>query len=106
VRRLYALSVFIPVAIALELADASPTAIFFTSALGLIPTAVLMSDAMRLGRSARTGEPYSRYLADPQVEEVGGHVPVVRMVARTAPGGPPAFLLQALDAGDLPGLAG
>ena len=43
--RLYALSVFIPVAIALELAGASATAIFFTSALGLIPTAVLMSDA-------------------------------------------------------------
>jgi Ca2+:H+ antiporter len=45
VRRLYALSVFIPVAIALELTDASATAVFFTSALGLIPTAVLMSDA-------------------------------------------------------------
>jgi Ca2+:H+ antiporter len=45
VSRLYALSVFIPVAIALELAGASATAVFFTSALGLIPTAVLMSDA-------------------------------------------------------------
>ena len=44
-RRLYALSVFIPIAIVLELADASATAVFFTSALGLIPTAVLMSDA-------------------------------------------------------------
>jgi Ca2+:H+ antiporter len=45
VRRLYALSVFIPIAIVLELANASATAVFFTSALGLIPTAVLMSDA-------------------------------------------------------------
>ncbi|MFL5782327.1 MAG: calcium/proton exchanger [Thermoleophilaceae bacterium] len=43
--RLYALSVFIPIAIALDLADSSATAIFFTAALGLIPTAVLMSDA-------------------------------------------------------------
>ena len=43
--RLYALSVFIPVSIALELAGASATGVFFTSALGLIPTAVLMSDA-------------------------------------------------------------
>jgi Ca2+:H+ antiporter len=45
VRRLYVLSVFIPIAIGLDLADSSATAIFFTSALGLIPTAVLMSDA-------------------------------------------------------------
>jgi len=45
VRRLYALAVFIPIAIALDLANASATAIFFTAALGLIPTAVLMSDA-------------------------------------------------------------
>jgi Ca2+:H+ antiporter len=45
VRRLYALSVFIPAAIVLDLADAPATAIFFTSALGLVPTAVLMSDA-------------------------------------------------------------
>ncbi|HKP89728.1 MAG TPA: calcium/proton exchanger [Thermoleophilaceae bacterium] len=43
--RLYFLSVFIPVAVALELTDAPATAVFFTSALGLIPTAVLMSDA-------------------------------------------------------------
>ena len=41
----YALAVFIPVAVALELAHASATAIFFTAALGIVPTAVLMSDA-------------------------------------------------------------
>jgi Ca2+:H+ antiporter len=45
VRRLYALAVFIPVAIVLDLTDSSPTAIFFTAALGIVPTAVLMSDA-------------------------------------------------------------
>jgi Ca2+:H+ antiporter len=45
VTRLYALSVFIPIAVALDLANAAPTAVFFTSALGLIPCAVLMSDA-------------------------------------------------------------
>jgi Ca2+:H+ antiporter len=45
VRPSYALSVFIPIAIALDLADAPATAVFFTSALGIIPTAVLMSDA-------------------------------------------------------------
>ena len=43
--RAYYLAVFIPIAIALNLADASPTAIFFTAALGIVPTAVLMSDA-------------------------------------------------------------
>ena len=41
----YALSIFIPIAIGLDLANASATAIFFTAALGIIPTAVLMSDA-------------------------------------------------------------
>ena len=41
----YALSVFIPIAIALDLANASATPIFFTAALGIVPTAVLMSDA-------------------------------------------------------------
>jgi Ca2+:H+ antiporter len=45
VRPLYALSVFIPVAIVLDLANAPATPVFFASALGLIPTAVLMSDA-------------------------------------------------------------
>ena len=69
-------------------------------------TAVGISEAMWSGRSAGTGRPYSQYLSDPQVEELGGDVPTVRMVARTAPGGPPTFLLQALEIGDLPGLAG
>jgi Ca2+:H+ antiporter len=45
VRPVYYLSIFIPVAIALQLADASPALIFSTSALGVIPTAALMSDA-------------------------------------------------------------
>jgi Ca2+:H+ antiporter len=45
VSRAYYLAVFIPIAIALNLADASATAIFFTAALGIVPTAVLMSDA-------------------------------------------------------------
>ncbi|MFD1534631.1 hypothetical protein, partial [Pseudonocardia aurantiaca] len=67
-------------------------------------TAVGISEAMWSGRSASTGQPYSQYLSDPQVEELGGDVPTVRMVARTAPGGPQTFLLQALEIGDLPGL--
>jgi len=45
VRRIYLLAVFIPVAIALQLGNASDTAIFFTAALGIVPTAQLMSDA-------------------------------------------------------------
>jgi Ca2+:H+ antiporter len=45
VRRLYALAVFIPVTIALDAVGASKTAVFFTSALALVPAAVLMSDA-------------------------------------------------------------
>jgi Ca2+:H+ antiporter len=45
VSRAYVLAVFIPVAIVLDLADAPAAAIFFTAALGIVPTAVLMSDA-------------------------------------------------------------
>jgi Ca2+:H+ antiporter len=45
VSRLYLLGVFIPIALALDLTGASATAVFFTAALGIIPTAVLMSDA-------------------------------------------------------------
>jgi Ca2+:H+ antiporter len=45
VRRVYLLGVFIPVAIALDHANASDTAIFFAAALGIVPTAQLMSDA-------------------------------------------------------------
>jgi Ca2+:H+ antiporter len=45
VRPSYALAVFIPIAVVLDLANASAAAIFSTAALGIIPTAVLMSDA-------------------------------------------------------------
>jgi Ca2+:H+ antiporter len=41
----YLLVPFIPIAVALEIAHASPTAIFLTSALGVIPTAALMGRA-------------------------------------------------------------
>src|SRR3954468_19194228 len=41
----YLLVPFIPIAIAVDLAHASPTVIFFTSALGVIPTAALMGRA-------------------------------------------------------------
>ena len=44
-RPVYYLAVFIPVAIGLELAHASPSLIFAASAVGVIPTAALMSDA-------------------------------------------------------------
>jgi Ca2+:H+ antiporter len=37
--------VFIPVAIVLELADVSPSLVFASSALGIVPTAALMSEA-------------------------------------------------------------
>src|SRR5438874_1571297 len=45
VRGPYLLTPFIPVAIGLELAGASHTAIFATASLGIIPTAALMSEA-------------------------------------------------------------
>ena len=41
----YLLVPFIPIAIALDLVDAAPTLIFFTAALGIIPTAALMGIA-------------------------------------------------------------
>jgi Ca2+:H+ antiporter len=41
----YLLVLFIPLAIALDLANASATVIFFTAALGIIPTAALMGQA-------------------------------------------------------------
>ena len=44
-RPVYYLSIFIPVAVGAQLADASPAIVFFTSALGVVPTAALMSDA-------------------------------------------------------------
>jgi Ca2+:H+ antiporter len=45
VRPVYYLGVFIPVAVGLELAHASAALIFFAAALGVIPTAALMSDS-------------------------------------------------------------
>jgi Ca2+:H+ antiporter len=45
VRPVYWLSIFIPVALGLKIAGAQPALIFFASALGVIPTAALMSDA-------------------------------------------------------------
>ncbi len=53
-RRVYALGAFIPVAIALEVANAPDAAVFFASALGVLPTAQLMSDATE-ALAARTG---------------------------------------------------
>ena len=41
----YLLVPFIPIAIVLDIADASPVAVFFTSAAGVIPTAALMGRA-------------------------------------------------------------
>jgi Ca2+:H+ antiporter len=45
VRPVYYLSIFIPIAIGLKLAEASAPLVFFTSAIGVVPTAALMSDA-------------------------------------------------------------
>jgi Ca2+:H+ antiporter len=45
VRPVYYLSAFIPIAVALDLAHTSAPLIFFASAIGVIPTAALMSDA-------------------------------------------------------------
>jgi Ca2+:H+ antiporter len=45
VRPVYYLSIFIPIAVGLDLAEASASLVFFTSAIGVIPTAALMSDA-------------------------------------------------------------
>jgi Ca2+:H+ antiporter len=41
----YVLALFIPIAVALDLANASDTAVFFTSAIALIPAAALMGRA-------------------------------------------------------------
>jgi Ca2+:H+ antiporter len=45
VRPVYYLSVFIPLAIGLNVAGASAPLVFFASAIGVVPTAALMSDA-------------------------------------------------------------
>src|SRR5918992_1879534 len=44
-RPVHALGVFIPVAVALELAHASPVLVFAAAALGVIPTAAVMGEA-------------------------------------------------------------
>jgi Ca2+:H+ antiporter len=44
-RRVYYLGVFVPLALALELADTSAPVVFFVSALGIVAAAALMSDA-------------------------------------------------------------
>jgi Ca2+:H+ antiporter len=44
-RSVYGLGVFIPLALVLDLAGASPSLVFATSALGVVPTAALMSEA-------------------------------------------------------------
>jgi len=54
VRPVYALGVFIPIAVALELAHASPTLVFLAAALGVIPTAALMGEATE-HLAAKTG---------------------------------------------------
>ena len=53
-RRLYALAVFIPVAVVLDATGSSAAPVFFTAALGLVPPAVLMSDATE-ALAARSG---------------------------------------------------
>ncbi len=45
VKPVYGLSVFIPIALGLDLVGASQTLVFASSALGIVPTAALMSDA-------------------------------------------------------------
>ena len=44
-RRVYYLGVFVPLALALDLVDASAPVVFFASALGVVPAAALMSEA-------------------------------------------------------------
>jgi Ca2+:H+ antiporter len=44
-RPVYALGVFVPIAAALDLTDVTPTLVFATSALAMVPVAALMSEA-------------------------------------------------------------
>ncbi len=44
-RPVYGLGIFIPIAVALELAHASPVLVFLAAALGVIPTAAVMGEA-------------------------------------------------------------
>ena len=54
VRPVYSLIVFMPLALELKLADASAPLVFFSSALAVVPSAALMSDATEQ-LSARSG---------------------------------------------------
>ena len=54
VRPVYFLGIFIPIAVGLELAHASPTLIFAAAAIGVIPTAALMGESTE-HLAARTG---------------------------------------------------
>jgi len=54
VRYLYYLGVFIPLAVGLDVAGASSALIFFTAAIGVIPTAALMGEATE-NLAARSG---------------------------------------------------
>jgi len=45
IRPVYFLGIFIPLAVALEIAHASPVIVFFAAALGVIPTAALMGES-------------------------------------------------------------
>ncbi len=53
-RPVYALGIFIPIAVALDLAGAAPTLVFVAAALGVIPTAALMGESTE-HLAARTG---------------------------------------------------
>ena len=53
-RPIYGLGIFIPIAVGLELAHASPTLIFLAAALGVIPTAALMGESTE-HLAAKTG---------------------------------------------------
>ena len=53
-RPIYGLGIFIPIAVGLEVAHASPTLIFLAAALGVIPTAALMGESTE-HLAAKTG---------------------------------------------------
>ena len=53
-RPIYGLGIFIPIAVGLEIAHASPTLIFLAAALGVIPTAALMGESTE-HLAAKTG---------------------------------------------------
>ncbi|MEA2478710.1 MAG: Ca2+:H+ antiporter, partial [Thermoleophilaceae bacterium] len=53
-RPVYYLGLFIPIAVALDIASASPPLVFFAAALGVVPTAALMGDATE-NLAARSG---------------------------------------------------